>query len=476
MTPARRAGTLLIVVLALAGCLSTGRSDAPPIDHVVVIFLENRSFDHLFGRFPGANGLERPGARVAQTDRDGRPYAMLPPVLQGYPPERAREADTRFPAGLPNAPFAIDPHVPADQKTPNPVHRYYQHILQMNGGRMDRFVAWSNVGALPMGYYDTASLPLYPLAREYTLADNYFTAAFGGSWLNHVWLICACAPFFPKAPTALRAEPRLDTAGRIVGLARDGDVTPDGFAVNDLQPWAPPFQAGTPDTHRVPPQTAPTIGERLSAAGVSWAWYAGGWDNAVAGRPDPLFVFHHQPFVYFAAYGEGTPARTTHLRDEKTFVDDVRSGRLPAVSFVKPIGEVDEHPGYSTVVAAERHALALIEAVRQSPLWARTAIVVTYDDFGGWFDHVPPPPGDRWGPGGRVPMLVVSPWARRGFVDSTAYDHTSILKFIEWRWRLAPLAARDAAANNLLAAFDFTGAAERARAEARIRGGRSTRE
>jgi phospholipase C len=476
MTPPRWARAWLVVVLALAGCLSAGQPDTLPIDHVIVIFLENRSFDHLFGRFPGANGLGRPGARVAQADREGRRYLTLPPVLLGSPPARATETDPRFPSGLLNGPFAIDPFVPADQKTPNPVHRYYQHILQINGGLMDRYVAWSNTGALPMGYYETTGLPLYPLAREYTLADNYFTAAFGGSWLNHVWLICACAPVFPNAPAAMRAEPRLDASGRIVGLVKDGDVTPDGFAVNDLQPWAPPYQAGTPDAARVPPQTAPTIGERLTAAGVSWAWYAGGWDDAVAGRPDSLFVFHHQPFVYFAPYGEGAPARATHLRDEKTFVDDVRTGRLPAVSFVKPIGEVDEHPGYSTVVAAERHAVALIEAVRQSPLWRRAVVIVTYDDFGGWFDHVPPPRGDRWGPGGRVPMLVVSPWAKHGFVDSTSYDHTSILKFVQWRWRLAPLAARDAAANNLLAAFDFTGAAERARAEARIRGGRSARE
>ena len=475
MTSRRWAGGLLFLVLSLGGCLSGGRSDAPPIDHVIVIFLENRSFDHLFGRFPGANGLARPGARVVQTDREGRAYLTLPPVVLGQP-SRPTEIDTRFPQGFLNAPFAIDPFVPAADKTPNPVHRYYQHILQINGGLMDRYVAWSTAGALPMGHYETANLPLYPLAREFTLADNYFTAAFGGSWLNHVWLICACPPVFPNAPAEMRAEPRLDAAGRLVGLAKDGDVTPDGFAVNDLQPWAPPYQAGTPDARRVPPQSAPTIGERLNAAGVSWAWYAGGWDEAVAGRPDPLFVFHHQPFVYFTAYGEGTPGRAAHLRDEKTFVEDLRTGRLPAVAFVKPIGEVDEHPGYSSVVAGERHAVALVEAVRRSPLWRRAVVIVTYDDFGGWFDHVPPPPGDRWGPGGRVPMLVISPWAKHRLVDSTVYDHTSILKFIEWRWRLAPLGARDAAANNLLPAFDFTGAAERAREDSRVRGGRSTRE
>ena len=97
----------------------------------------------------------------------------------------------------------------------------------------------------------------------------------------------------------------------------------------------------------------------------------------------------------------------------------------------------------------------LVEAVRRSSIWPRTVVIVTYDDFGGWYDHVPPPAGDRWGPGGRVPMLVISPWAKRGHVDRTFYDHTSILSFIEWRWRLAPLSSRDAAANNLLPALDF---------------------
>jgi phospholipase C len=340
------------------------------------------------------------------------------------------------------------------------VHRFYQHILQINGGAMDRYVAWGGTGALPMGHYETAKLPLSGLAREFTLADNFFTAAFGGSWLNHMWLICACPPVFVNAPVELRAAPRFDADGRLVGLPKDGDVTPDGFAVNDLQPRARPYQAGTPDGRRVPPQPAPTIGERLDAASVSWAWYAGGWDDAVAGRPDPLFVFHHQPFVYFAAYGEGTPGRARHLRDEKDFIEDLRAGRLPAVAFVKPIGEVDEHPGYSTVAAGERHAVELVEAVRRSSVWRRSVVIVTYDDFGGWYDHVPPPAGDRWGPGGRVPMLIISPWAKRGHIDHTFYDHTSILRFIAWRWRLPTLSTRDADANNLLPAFDFTRSVE----------------
>ena len=132
----------------------------------------------------------------------------------------------------------------------------------------------------------------------------------------------------------------------------------------------------------------------------------------------------------------------------------IANGTLPAVSIIKPTGtKFDEHPGYSTVREAEQRVVELIEAVKNSSYWEETAIIITYDDFGGWYDHVPPPVVDRWGPGGRVPMLIISPHARKGFVDHTLYDTTSILRFIEWRYGLQPLADRDAEANNLLAAF-----------------------
>jgi acid phosphatase len=128
---------------------------------------------------------------------------------------------------------------------------------------------------------------------------------------------------------------------------------------------------------------------------------------------------------------------------------------LPAVSFVTQLSTYDEHPAHATVQESEQHIDDLIDEVKRSPEWENTVIIVTYDDFGGWYDHVAPPEGDRWGPGGRVPMLVISPYAREGYVDHTMYNTTSILKFIEWRYGLKHLDERDAEANNLLAAFDF---------------------
>jgi phospholipase C len=323
--------------------------------------------------------------------------------------------------------------------------------MQIAGGRMDRFALVSEGKGAVMGYYRTARLPLAEEAHRYTLCDRFFHSAFGGSFLNHQWFVAAATPVFPHAPHELVAQ--LDSAGR---LLVDGAVTPDGYAVNTIFSVSTPHPAGVPAAQLLPPQTLPTIGDRLSDAGVSWAWYAGGWDRAVAGHPDPDFQFHHQPFVYFARYADGTPDRAAHLKDEEEFMRSAAAGTLPAVSFVKPIGVNNEHPGYADLLTGEQHAEALINAVRNGPNWKDAAIIVTYDENGGAWDHVAPPRGDRWGPGARVPTLVISPFARQGFVDHTTYETASILALIEHRWKLRPLGKRDGAASAMAAAFDFT--------------------
>jgi phospholipase C len=408
------------------------------IQHLVVIYLENHSFDNLYGEFPGANGLANAGSKATQVDLAGAPYATLP-----MPPGGA------FPSGLPNAPFNIDQYVPASAKTPDLVHRFYQQQQQIDGGKMDRFAAISDAKGLVMGYYHTANLPLAAEAAQNVLCDNFFHGAFGGSFLNHIHLIAGEAPRFPNAPGSMRA--RLDADGNLV---KDGAVTPDGYVVNTAFTVNTPHPAGGKRRALVPNQTMPTIGDRLSEKKVSWAWYAGGWNDALAGRPAPLFQFHHQPFAYFANYADGTPAKAAHLRDESEFIARARAGTLPAVSFVKPIGELNQHPGYANVLSGEQHVVELLQALRSSPRWKRTAVIVTYDENGGFWDHVAPPAGDRWGPAMRVPTLVISPLAKRGYVDHTLYDTSSILALIEHRWGLAPLGARDAAANDMRAAFD----------------------
>jgi acid phosphatase len=317
---------------------------------------------------------------------------------------------------------------------------------------MDKFIAWSDNGGLVMSYFDATNMPEGKLAQEFTLCDNFFQAAFGGSFLNHMWLIAAATPVFPNAPAGMIATPP-DATGQVVA---DMVVTPDGYAVNTAfsvnQP-VPPFV--TDSATLVPNQTLPTIGDRLSEKGISWAWYSGGWDDAMAGRPDPLFQYHHQPFMFFAAYADGTAAKKTHLLDEKDFLASLADGSLPAVSFVKPLGPDNEHPGYAAIYRGQQHVADLVKRIRSSAAWKDTIVIVTYDENGGRWDHVAPPVVDRWGPGARVPAIVISPFARRGYVDHTQYDTTSILKLIEQRFDLRPLGSRDAAAASLVSSLDF---------------------
>ena len=412
------------------------------LDHVIVIYLENRSFDNLYGEFPGADGLARAADAPPQVDATGTPYATLPAV-----PGMAS-----IPTSLPNAPFNIQQYVPASVPTRDLVHRFYQEQAQIDGGRMDRFALVSDAKGLAMGFYHTASLPLAREAARYTLCDNFFHAAFGGSFLNHMWLIAARTPVFPGAPAS--ATVQLDAQG---GLVKDGFVTPDGYAVNTAFSVNAPHPAGIPVASLVPNQTFATIGDRLSAKGISWAWYAGGWNDALAGHPGPLYQFHHQPFIYFAHFADGTAAKAEHLKDEQDFVQALAAGTLPAVAFVKPYGLANEHPGYTDLLTGETHVQGLIDAVRASRVWRHTAIIITYDENGGFWDHVAPPAGDRWGPGSRVPALVISTFARRGVVDHHRYDTTSILALIEHRWGLEPLSSRDAAADPLSGAFRADG-------------------
>jgi phospholipase C len=414
------------------------------IKHVIVVYQENWSFDSLYGDFPGANGLDNAGSAVVQIDKLGVPYPVLPQPVDTVSPNR-------FPANLPVQPFDASLYVPADHTTADLVHRFYQEQYQIDGGKMDRFVAGSNAAGLVMSYYNATNLPEGKLAQKYTMADNFFHAAFGGSFLNHFWLICACTPTFKNAPTSAVAV--LDANGNLV---QDGFVTPDGYAVNTAFTVNNPHPANVPAANLVPLQTQPTIGDRLSAKDISWAWYSGGWNDALAGKPDPLFQFHHQPFAYFANYADGTPAKTKHLKDITDFFKALKTERLPAVSFIKPLGPDNEHPGYANLIRGQQYVADLVSAVKASDYWEDTVILITYDENGGRWDHVAPPAGDRWGPGSRVPLIIISPYAKRGFVDHTQYDTTSILKFIETRWNLAPLGTRDAAATNLLNAFDFT--------------------
>ena len=557
--PLLRVPVLAVVLLALcaAPALASGhgseggRHGRPTamdrIRHIVVIYEENHSFDNLYGGWEGVAGLSAAdAAHTTQVDQAGNPYACLlqDDVNLASPPlGNICPAGTAYASAFPNRPFTIDAFIaPTDTTCPKPgmsapngvlkghgdpggctrdlVHRFYQEQYQMNGGAQNRYVTGSDAVGLTMGVYDTKKLPIYAYLHtaghpSYVIADHFFQAAFGGSFLNHQWLIAAASPAFPGAvaddsPDDLHSKvddngfpnatyplykPTRDVRDGALTVACDSPHPPGlacgDFAVNTIQPPFQPHGSGA----QLPAQTAPTIGDRLSARGVDWAWYSGGWSNAngdvnapgwtnganaqqgctdpdtLAGSvfpncPDKLFQFHHQPFNYFASFAPGTEARREHLRDEQEFIAQTGASakhcRLKPVSFVKPIGAENEHPGYASEHTGSDHLVDLLRGIQGSDCVRDTMVVVTYDEFGGQWDHVSPPgqgtampgPHDDMGPSTRIPALVLAPGIRPGFsIDHASHDTTSIMATIEHRFGLRPVSPRDAAVQDLSTVF-----------------------
>jgi acid phosphatase len=506
MTTSVRASLIVAAAFAaLAGCASgpgpqasDGDAAVQRVKTVVVIFAENHSFDNLYGLYPGADGIANARAeQTIQLDHDGTPLQELITFgADGQP-------DPRFPR-MPNGPFRIDAPPMSRMLTeivPSPIHAFFHNQEQINGGKNNMFAAMSQFGGWTMGYYDGSQFKLWQWAREYTLADRFFMGAFGGSYLNHHYLVCACAPRHDAAPEAMRV--RLDADGRLskrpgspsanVGAVQvfssdGGQVTPDGLSVNTTQP---PYQpSGVPPAEGAslafanpagaaglgqpaPPQTAKTIGDTLSAKGIDWAWYAGGWNQASADgqqspsvkrkiiytrdEGSPMFQPHHQPFNYYSRFAPGTTDRAEHLKDGEDLLQDIAFGRLPAVTFYKPAGRYTQHPSYTDVQSGDEHMADILARLRASPQWNDMLIVLTYDENGGYWDHVAPPSGpgwgDRLGPGTRIPTLIIGAGVKRGHVDHTPYDTASILKLITRRFSLEALPGVRARSGDLSAAL-----------------------
>jgi len=482
------------------------------VKNIVVIYAENRSFDNLYGNFPGANGIPSADQIHAQRDRDGTVLGKLPQTWGGVTaPGQTATVTVAQSDNLANAPFPIETAFQAasgqtlslSTVTRDLYHRFFENQMQINGGNNDQFSAWADSGGLVMGHFDGSSTALYKLAQKYVLADNFFQAAFGGSFLNHQYLICACAPQYPNADTAT-AHPTIS----IVATNADGSYTHnliptgtspasaltgpptftgssnlapkdyfgagDGYrAVNTMQPPyqpsgnAPPVSDTThlfanPDAaNTLPPQTQANIGDKLDAKSVTWAWYSGAWNQALTSttaatysqppangpgttNPPPVaptFQFHHQPFNY---YTEADPAahpdyRAAHLKDYTDLVAAATAGTLPSVVFYKPEGDLNQHPGYANVSDGDAHIADLVAKLQASKQWANMVIVITYDEFGGQWDHVAPPKGDLIGPGTRIPAIIISPFANMGTVDHTQYDTGSVLRLITRTFSLDPL-------------------------------------
>jgi phospholipase C len=479
--------------------------------NLVVIYEENHSFDNLYGQWGRVggrvvDGLQNAEGSTTQVAQNGTPYGcLLQNDVNLTSPSPLATTCTDPAHAVPashfgNSWFTIDDYIkPTDTTCPAPgvfapngvlngtglpggctrdiVHRFYQEQYQLDGGKQDRYVTGSDAVGLTMGRYATTSLPIYRYlhskgAPNYVVADRFFQGAFGGSFLNHQYLISARAPVDTGGATPAAANSIVDSAGMPnsyplytpTSTVKDGQLTVacsngkpfdysaacGNIAVNTVQPSSAPSGGGA-KIPLIDDAVYPNIGDRMSDAGVTWNWYSGGWDDAAAGHPGPLFQYHHQPFNYFKNYAVGAPGRS-HLQDETKFVAAARAGTLPQVSFVKPYGAENEHPGYASEPDGSDHLVDLLQTIMSGPQAKQTLVVVTYDEFGGQWDHVSPPVVDAWGPGTRIPALVLSAGMVKSGVDSTTYDTTSIMATIEHSFGLAPVSPRDAGATDLGAA------------------------
>ena len=532
------------------------------IKHIIVIYQENWSFDGLYGSFPGANGISNASqTSLTQVDRTtgqplsselgpndlNRAYTSGPATLNNPPPPLtgSNTPDPRFlnPDGSTKVdtlhPYDASTFISTGDKTGDIVHRFYQEQSQIDGGKQDQYVTWSDNPGLVMSHFDATNLPEGQLAQQYALDDNYFHSAYGGSFLNHQFFVAADTPVYANAPTSMLAV--VDSTGQLAlynsnddggnhaldgKIIHDGNITPttaqaaaevvNGYALHGLSPFDKNYAINTifsanlvpPGTSKTSPALLPsqndnnpngpnyiqTIGDLLDSNGVSWKWYSGDWNLAVAvqkGAYNPTtnpngdktytadvaqlnadsFQWHHQPLAYynnFAPYnpdGSINQLSAAHLQDENNLFSDLQFGNLPAVSFVKQFGANNEHPGYADVLQGQQATAAIVQAVQNSPDWSSTAIVITYDENGGRWDHVAPPTTDingvAWGDGTRVPLIVISPFSKGVGVVHAQEDTSSILKTIEEDFTngqgLHNPGNLDTKANDLLSNFQFPG-------------------
>jgi phospholipase C len=377
------------------------------IKHVVFLIKENRTFDTLFGTFPGADG------------------ATTGQLCDGSTVKLRRAAD----------------------RTDDVEHRFVPALRAMNGGRMNCFDRLWNGGRLQsyVQYHDDQIPNYWAYARRYALADRFFSSVYGPTGIEHLWTIAAQSDRFvdhenrgqygagpareycedhrelawsfdrlspAERDEALRLENSFRTAGRIHRF------------------WV----------KRWPCVDIRTLPDLLSAHHISWKDYRG--DNPWV---EPFKMIRH--IRYGPDWARVVP--------ESQFVRDVGSGRLPAVAWLTPPVGLSDHPPAS-LCEGENWTVRTLNALMRSPLWPSTIVVLTWDDFGGFYDHVAPPHMDLYGLGPRVPAIIISPWSKPGFVEHATLEFSSVLKTIEELHGLPPLAVRDRVANDILDAFDFS--------------------
>jgi phospholipase C len=377
-----------MVALLAAGCrgpLEMLGGEAPaatnpgesrsPVKRVVVITMQNRSFNHLFGQFPGVNGIRPDTPGYAQQDANG---------------------------------VTVTPFRLPDNDSGDLPHGRQRYLEVTNNGAMNRFAF--HHGARSMGYLD-GNTPgvgrLWAWAQEFALADRYFASALDNAPAVALYLVAAS----------------------------NGDI-PFSY-----QPVHGP--CNQPDTE-ARNLTFRHVGDQLSGRGLGWTWFHENYGDC------GNYVPQQNPFQYFAS-----TANSNRIQELAEFYRRLDAGTLPAVSFVSPGPANSMHPSSGPVTRGAQWLDSLLTRIRESTSWESTAVVVIWDEAGGWWDHVPPPLVDSQGLGMRVPMMVISPHAKRGYISTQQMDAVSILKFIQWNWDLGPLNSRNEMGNDIRDMFDF---------------------
>jgi len=492
---------------------AAGPTPTTPIQHVVVIFDENISFDHYFGTYPTA------------VNPPGQPkFLALPntPTVNGFNPALLTHNPNLNPANGAGAsnPFRLNRSqaLTADQN-----HSYGPEQQSFDHGLMDLFPSKTGAGGgttiltppvvattgLVMGYYDGNTVTaMWNYAQRFAMNDNSYNTQFGPSSPGAVNLISGQTNGIAASLNGPSSNEVADGTGGFT-LIGDGDPLTDACA------GATKFQASLGGTN---------VGNLLNSAGLSWGWFQGGFDltitnpngttgcnrstvSPITGLTEADYVPHHEPFQFYASTKNAAHTRPTsvasiglagdaanHQYDIHDFFDSLNAGNLAAVSYLKPQSYQNAHPGNSNPLDEQAFVVNVINTLMQSPFWSTTAVIIAYDDSDGWYDHqmgplvngsfssvdaltgtgacgtagaTPQLPGPnsgtaavngRCGYGVRTPLLVISPWAKPNYVDHTVTDQTSVLRFIEDNWSLGRIGGGsfDALANPITSMFNFT--------------------
>lgn len=520
-------GTAAVAALALtsgflglaAGPATAGENHpartTTPIEHVVVIFQENVSFDHYFATYPQA--ANTPGETLQGT-------ATPAPAFMAAA-NTPKEINTLANAGLlaPNNPNSVQPArlSPMQAVTCDQDHNYGAEQKAYNGGLMDRFVQFTSRDAcgtnqygrpgLTMDYYDGNTVTgIWNYAQNYAMSDNHFSTVFGPSTPGALNLVSGQTHGVKEFTAA--GQPVTPTASDYA--VRQPDASGVGTVINDPDPVYDDCSNNShAKTNNLAGMTGTNIGDLLNNKGVSWGWFQGGFAPSTAatatapasclsahtnaaGASVVDYSPHHQPFQYFASTANphhaapatdaeiGHSGQANHQYDLTAFNKVVNTDNMPAVSFLKAGSYQDGHAAYSDPVDEQNFITTTVNQIQQSKNWENTAVVLAYDDSDGWYDHVAaavknasnssddaawcqsaaasgvPIAGgyaDRCGPGPRQPLVVISPYSKKNFVDHTQTDQASILRFIEDNWSTGQIgdSSADATAGSISAMFNF---------------------